>query len=40
VPAVRWAVAAASRKVTRRGASSGFPTSEELAALAPMMDLP
>jgi ribokinase len=40
VPAVRWAVAAASRKVTRRGTISGFPTSEELAALARAMDLP
>jgi ribokinase len=40
VPAVRWAVAAASRKVTRRGTSSGFPTSDELAALARAMDLP
>jgi sugar/nucleoside kinase (ribokinase family) len=26
VPAARWAVAAASRKVTRRGTSSEFPT--------------
>jgi ribokinase len=40
VPAVRWAVAAASRKVTRRGTSSGFPTADELAALARAMDLP
>jgi ribokinase len=40
VPAVRWAVAAASRKVTRRGTSSGFPTRDELAALARAMDLP
>jgi ribokinase len=39
-PAVRWAVAAASRKVTRRGTSSGFPTRDELAALARAMDLP
>jgi ribokinase len=38
--AVRWAVAAASRKVTRHGTSSGLPTSDELAALAPVMDLP
>jgi ribokinase len=38
--AVRWAVAAASHKVTRRGTSSGFPTSVELAALAPTIDLP
>jgi ribokinase len=38
--AVRWAVAAASRKVTRHGTSSGFPTSDELAALALAMDLP
>jgi ribokinase len=37
---VRWAVAAASRKVTRHGTSSGFPTSDELAALARAMDLP
>jgi ribokinase len=40
VPAAGWAVAAASRKVTRRGTSSGFPTADELAALAPAMDLP
>ena len=40
MPAVRWAVAAASHKVTRRGTSSGFPTSDELAALARAMDLP
>jgi ribokinase len=40
VPAVRWAVAAASRKVTRHGTSSGFPTRDELAALARAMDLP
>ena len=40
VPAVRWAVAAASRKVTRRGTSSGFPSRDELAALARAMDLP
>ena len=40
MPAVRWAVAAASQKVTRRGTSSGFPTADELAALAPAMDLP
>jgi ribokinase len=40
MPAVRWAVAAASHKVTRRGTSSGLPTSVELAALAPTIDLP
>ena len=40
LPVVRWAVAAASRKVTRPGTSSGFPTSVELAALARAMDLP
>jgi ribokinase len=40
IPAVRWAVAAASCKVTRHGTSSGFPTSDELVALAPAMDLP
>ena len=40
LPVVRWAVAAASHKVTRPGTSSGFPTSVELAALAPAMDLP
>jgi ribokinase len=40
LPAVRWAVAAASRKVTRRGTSSSFPTGDELAALARAMDLP
>jgi ribokinase len=40
VPVVRWAVAAASHKVTRRGTSSAFPTSVELAALARAMDLP
>jgi ribokinase len=40
VPAARWAVAAASRKVTRRGTSSGFPTPDELTALARAMDLP
>jgi ribokinase len=40
LPAVRWAVAAASHKVTRPGTSSGFPTSVELAALARAMDLP
>jgi ribokinase len=39
-PAVRWAVAAASRKITRRGTSSGFPTRDELAALAGAMELP
>ena len=39
MPAVRWAVAAASRKVTRHGTSSRFPTGDELAALAPV-DLP
>jgi ribokinase len=38
--AVRWAVAAASHKVTRPGTSSGFPTGVELAALARAMDLP
>jgi ribokinase len=38
--AVRWAVAAASYKVTRHGTSSGFPTSDELAALARAMELP
>ena len=38
--AVRWAVAAASRKVTRAGTSSAFPTSAELAALARAMALP
>jgi ribokinase len=38
--AVRWAVAAASRKVTRPGTSSAFPTSAELAALARTMALP
>jgi ribokinase len=40
IPAVRWAVAAASHKVTRHGTSSGFPSTGELAALAPVMDLP
>jgi ribokinase len=40
LPAVRWAVAAASRKVMRRGTSSGFPSRDELAALARAMDLP
>jgi ribokinase len=40
MPVVRWAVAAASHKVTRPGTSSGFPTSVELAALARAMDLP
>jgi sugar/nucleoside kinase (ribokinase family) len=40
LPVVRWAVAAASHKVTRPGTSSGFPTSVELAALARAMDLP
>jgi ribokinase len=40
MPVVRWAVAAASHKVTRPGTSSGFPTSEELAALAHAMALP
>jgi ribokinase len=40
VSAVRWAVAAASRKVMRRGTSSGFPSRDELAALARAMDLP
>jgi ribokinase len=38
--AVRWAVAAASRKVTRRGTTSAFPTLAELAALIPAKDLP
>ena len=40
IPAVCWAVAAASKKVTRRGTSSGFPTTEELAVLASAMALP
>jgi ribokinase len=40
VPAVRWAVAAASRKVTRRGTSSGFPTRDELGELARATGLP
>jgi ribokinase len=40
MPAVRWAVAAASYKVTHRGTISGFPTSDELAALVGAMDLP
>jgi ribokinase len=40
LPAVRWAVAAASHKVTRPGTSSAFPTGVELAALARAMDLP
>jgi ribokinase len=40
LPVVRWAVAAASQKVTRLGTSSGFPTSVELAALASAMELP
>jgi ribokinase len=40
MPAVRWAVAAASCKVTRRGTSSAFPSGSELAALASAMDLP
>ena len=40
IPVVRWAVAAASHKVTRPGTSSGFPTSVELAALARAMALP
>jgi ribokinase len=40
MPAVRWAVAAASQKVTRPGTSSGFPSSVELAALARARDLP
>jgi ribokinase len=40
MPVVRWAVAAASRKVTRHGTSSGFPTGAELAALASAMELP
>ena len=39
-PVVRWAVAAATQKVTRRGTSSAFPTSAELAALGRAMDLP
>jgi ribokinase len=38
--AVRWAVAAASRKVIRPGTSSAFPTSAELAALARALALP
>ncbi len=38
--AVRWAVAAASHKVTRPGTSSAFPTSVELAALARAIALP
>jgi len=38
--ALRWAVGAASRKVIRRGTSSGFPTRDKLAALARAMDLP
>jgi ribokinase len=40
ISAVRWAVAAASRKVTRPGTSSAFPSSAELAALARAMELP
>jgi ribokinase len=40
MPAVRWAIVAASHKVTRRGTTSGFPTSDELAALARAMGLP
>jgi ribokinase len=40
ISAVRWAVAAASDKVTRPGTSSGFPTSVELGALARAMALP
>jgi ribokinase len=40
MPVVRWAVAAASHKVTRRGTSSSFPTSVELAAFARAMALP
>jgi ribokinase len=40
ISAVRWAVAAASRKVTRPGTSSAFPTSAELAALARALALP
>jgi ribokinase len=40
LPAVRWAVAAASHKVTRFGTSSGLPAGAELAALARAMDLP
>jgi ribokinase len=40
VPVVCWAVAAATQKVTRRGTSSAFPTSAELAALGRAMDLP
>jgi ribokinase len=39
MPVVRWAVAAASQKVTRRRTSFAFPTRAELAALAPAMDL-
>jgi ribokinase len=38
--AVRWAVAAASQKVTRPGTSSAFPTSAELGALARALALP
>ncbi len=33
--ALRWAVAAASLKVTRGGAFAGLPRADELAALAP-----
>jgi ribokinase len=40
LPVVRWAVAAASQKVTRLGTSSGFPTSVELDVLASAMELP
>jgi sugar/nucleoside kinase (ribokinase family) len=40
LPVVRWAVAAASQKVTRPGTSSDFPTSVELAAPARAMALP
>lgn len=35
VDALRWAVAAAARKVTRRGAFAGIPTTAELGALRP-----
>lgn len=35
VDALRWAVAAAARKVARRGAFAGIPTAAELGALRP-----
>lgn len=35
VDALRWGVAAAARKVTRRGAFAGIPTAAELRALRP-----